>query len=67
MLAGRTSRAWPPDPEPMLISRYFDRVAIVLSTVCIVHCLTIPVVVAVLPVLALTWGLNDVHFHTLML
>ena len=51
----------------MLISRYFDRVAIVLSTVCIVHCLTIPVVVAVLPVLALTWGLTDAHFHTFML
>jgi hypothetical protein len=51
----------------MLISKYFDQVAIVLSTICIVHCLAVPVVVAVLPVLALTYGLNDAAFHTLML
>ncbi len=51
----------------MLISKYFDHVAIVLSTICIVHCLAVPVVVALLPVLALTYGLNDAAFHTLML
>jgi uncharacterized membrane protein (Fun14 family) len=55
------------DPHPMLISKYFDRVAITLSTICIVHCLAIPVVVATLPVVALTWGLDDAHFHTFML
>ncbi len=55
------------DPEPMLISKYFDRVAITLSTICIVHCLAIPVVVSTLPIVALTWGLDDAHFHTFML
>ncbi|MEO8466047.1 MAG: MerC domain-containing protein [Gammaproteobacteria bacterium] len=55
------------DLKPMSISKYFDRVAITLSTICIVHCLAIPVVVAALPVVALTWGLDDAHFHTLML
>jgi hypothetical protein len=51
----------------MLISKYFDRLAIVLSTICIVHCLALPVVVALVPVLALTWGLTDANFHALML
>ena len=51
----------------MLISKYFDHVAIALSTICIVHCLAVPVVVALLPVVALTYGLNDAAFHTLML
>ncbi|HVY63959.1 MAG TPA: MerC domain-containing protein [Gammaproteobacteria bacterium] len=50
-----------------MISKYFDHIAIALSTVCIVHCLAVPVVVALLPVLALTWGLNDAQFHTVML
>ncbi len=57
----------PRAPERMLISKYFDHIAITLSTICIVHCLAVPIVVAVLPVLALTWGLSDAHFHTLML
>ena len=51
----------------MLISKYFDRIAITLSAICIVHCLAVPVIVALLPVIALTWGLNDAAFHTLML
>jgi hypothetical protein len=51
----------------MLISKYFDHVAIALSTICIVHCLALPVVIALVPVLALTWGLTDAHFHALML
>jgi uncharacterized membrane protein (Fun14 family) len=51
----------------MLISKYFDHVAIALSTICIVHCLALPIVVALVPVLALTWGLSDSHFHALML
>jgi hypothetical protein len=50
----------------MPLARYFDHLAIALSTVCIIHCLAVPVVIAVLPVLALTWG-SDAHFHTLML
>ncbi len=50
----------------MLISKYFDRVAIVLSTVCIVHCLAMPFVIAVLPIAAFAVG-GDGHFHSLML
>src|SRR6187397_1429716 len=51
---------------PMAASRYLDRIAISLSTICIVHCLAMPFVVAMLPVAALTFG-NDGHFHALML
>ena len=50
----------------MLLSKYFDRVAIALSTICIVHCLAMPFVIALLPVTALALG-NDGHFHALML
>ena len=50
----------------MLLSKYFDRVAITLSTVCIVHCLAMPFVIALLPVTALALG-GDGHFHALML
>ena len=50
----------------MLLSKYLDRVAIALSTICIVHCLAMPVLIAVLPVAALAVG-GDGHFHSLML
>ena len=50
----------------MLLSKYFDRIAIALSTVCIVHCLAMPLLVAVLPLAAFTLG-GDGHFHALML
>jgi hypothetical protein len=50
----------------MPLSRYFDRIAIALSTICIVHCLAMPFVIALLPVAALTFG-SDGHFHSLML
>src|SRR5262249_60236071 len=50
----------------MSASRYLDRIAITLSTICIVHCLAMPVLVAALPVLAITLG-TDGHFHALML
>ena len=50
---------------PMSFSRHFDRIAIVLSAVCIVHCLAIPLIVAILPIAAL--GLGGGHFHGLML
>jgi hypothetical protein len=48
------------------LSKYFDRIAIALSTVCIVHCLAMPLLVAVLPIAALSLG-DDTHFHGLML
>jgi hypothetical protein len=66
MLAGPTSRSENPVPGAMVLSKYFDRIAIALSTICIVHCLAMPFVIAVLPVAALTFG-GDAHFHTLML
>jgi hypothetical protein len=47
-------------------SRHFDRIAIALSAICIVHCLAVPVLVAVLPVAAVSFG-EDQHFHGLML
>jgi hypothetical protein len=50
----------------MAVSRYLDRIAITLSTICIVHCLAMPLLVAMLPVLAITFG-TDGHFHALML
>jgi hypothetical protein len=50
---------------PMLL-KYVDRVAIALSTICIVHCLAMPFVIALLPVAALALG-GDGHFHALML
>ncbi len=49
----------------MSLSRLFDRIAIALSAICIVHCLAIPLIVAVLPLAAL--GLGGGHFHGLML
>lgn len=52
--------------RPMSVSRYLDRIAIALSTVCIVHCLAMPLLVALLPVAAVAFG-NDAHFHALML
>lgn len=50
----------------MQLSRHFDQFAIALSAICIVHCLAVPVVVAVLPIAAISFGENE-HFHGLML
>ena len=50
----------------MIFSRHFDQIAIALSAICIVHCLTVPILVAVLPLAAISLG-SDVHFHSLML
>jgi hypothetical protein len=48
------------------VSRYFDRIAIALSAICIVHCLAMPLLIALLPLAAVTFG-KDGHFHWLML
>ncbi len=48
-------------PSPLL-----DRIAISLSAICIVHCLAVPLVVAVLPIAALGLG-GESHFHAAML
>lgn len=50
----------------MIASKYFDQIAIALSAVCIVHCLAVPVAVAVLPIAVLSLG-GDEHFHSLLL
>jgi hypothetical protein len=50
----------------MHLSRHFDQVAIALSAICLVHCLAVPVLVAVLPIAVVSFG-SDQHFHGLML
>ena len=50
----------------MLHSKRLDQIAIALSAVCIVHCMAVPVAVAVLPIAAVTIG-SGTHFHALML
>jgi len=50
----------------MQLSRNFDQIAIALSAICLVHCLAVPVLVAVLPIAALSFG-DSQHFHGLML
>ena len=65
MLAGPNG-VLAPRSVPMTASRYIDRIAIALSTICIVHCLAMPLLIAALPVLAVAFG-TDGHFHALML
>ena len=48
----------------MSSSRYFDRIAIALSAICIVHCLGVTLLVALLPLAAVAIG---GHFHEFML
>lgn len=50
----------------MTVSRYLDRLAISLSAICIVHCLAVPLVIAVLPLAVLGLG-GGSHFHAVML
>lgn len=50
----------------MSLSYYFDRIAIALSAVCILHCLAVPVLIAVLPIASVSLG-DDSHFHEWML
>ena len=45
--------------RPMHPSKWFDHIAIALSGICIVHCLALPVLVALLPVLALSWEVRE--------
>ena len=47
-------------------SKRLDQIAIALSAICIVHCLAVPVLVAILPVAAVAFG-TGTHFHELML
>jgi len=47
-------------------SRHFDRIAIALSAICVVHCLAVTLLMALLPIAAIALGDNG-HFHELML
>lgn len=59
-----TSRSDPMSPAPTRRAPDLDRVAVVLSGLCLVHCLALPLVIAALPFLA---GLSDSHWHGPML
>ncbi|MCC5862836.1 MAG: MerC domain-containing protein [Gammaproteobacteria bacterium] len=48
------------------LTRQLDRLAILLSGVCVLHCILTPVAIALLPLLTLGIG-GDEHFHELML
>ncbi|MCC5869287.1 MAG: MerC domain-containing protein [Gammaproteobacteria bacterium] len=48
------------------IARQLDRVAIFLSGLCLLHCLLLPVVIALFPLLSIGLG-GDEHFHELLL
>ena len=50
----------------MLNSKRLDQIAIVLSAVCVVHCLAVPLGLAVLPVVAALFG-AETHFHSVIL
>jgi len=50
----------------MFLSRYIDRLAIALSTICIVHCLAMPLLLALVPMAAI-FADGDGHFHQLLL
>lgn len=50
----------------MLISKHFDQIAIALSAICIVHCLAVPLLIALVPVVTIAMG-SDTHFHELLL
>ena len=44
-----------------------DRLAVLLSGVCVLHCLLAPVVITLLPIISMNAFLEDVLFHQLML
>lgn len=51
----------------MFKSTSLDKFAILLSGVCLLHCLITPVVVTLLPIFSLTVFFEDLLFHQLML
>lgn len=50
----------------MSVSRYFDRIAIALSAICILHCLAVPLLAAILPFAFVSMG-TEAHFHEWLL
>lgn len=51
----------------MLNSTSLDKFAILLSGVCLLHCLITPVMVTLLPIISLSAFVEDLLFHKLML
>ena len=50
----------------MTITALLDRSAILLSMICVVHCLALPVAIVMLPALSAYW-FADEYFHLLLL
>jgi hypothetical protein len=48
------------------LSTNFDKAAIGISTLCLVHCLLLPIALALLPSMALLATLSDEAFHLLL-
>ncbi|MGL5079335.1 MAG: MerC domain-containing protein [Waterburya sp.] len=48
------------------VQRLMDKTAIALSTACAIHCLLLPILIIILPILSTTF-LGDESFHHLML
>ena len=48
-------------------SAAFDRFAVILSGICILHCLLAPVLLTLLPILSISAFVEDLVFHQLML
>lgn len=53
--------------HPMLNSNTFDKFAILLSGICLVHCLLTPVLITLLPIVSSSSLVEDILFHQLML
>jgi len=51
----------------LIKSTTLDKLAIFMSSVCIVHCLLTPIAVTLLPILTLNIVVEDVLFHKMML
>jgi len=51
----------------MFKSTSLDKFAILLSGVCLVHCLITPVLITLMPIISMTAFVEDLLFHKLML
>jgi len=51
----------------MIQSTTLDKIAVLLSGVCILHCLITPIAITLIPIISLSTFVEDVLFHQLML
>lgn len=51
----------------MIRSTSLDKFAVLLSGICVLHCLITPIAITVLPIISLNAFVEDVLFHKLML